>query len=164
MKVKALLISTVLAAAVLSGCQHTNAATRTHAAQTAQQQHVERNKANALAFYEMAFNQYKVKEATEQYVGDVYLQHNPGVADGGQAFIDAFVPFLKAHPKSKAEIKRVMADGDLVMLHVHSTVDEKDRGEAVVDIFRFDEQGKIVEHWDVIQQVPEKTASGRSMF
>ncbi len=112
----------------------------------------------------MAFNQHKVKEATEQYVGDVYLQHNPDVAEGGQAFIDAFVPFLKAHPKSKAEIKRVMADGDLVMLHVHSTVDEKDRGEAVVDIFRFDEQGKIVEHWDVIQQVPEKTASGRSMF
>ena len=112
----------------------------------------------------MAFNQHKVKEATEKYIGNVYLQHNPGVADGGQAFIDAFVPFLKAHPKSKAEIKRVMADGDLVMLHVHSTVDEKDRGEAVVDIFRFDEQGKIVEHWDVIQQVPEKTASGRSMF
>ena len=150
--------------AVLSGCQHTHAATRPHAAPTAQQQHVERNKANALAFYEMAFNQHKVKEATEQYVGDVYLQHNPDVAEGGQAFIDAFVPFANAHPKSKAEIKRVMADGDLVMLHVHSTVDEKDRGEAVVDIFRFDEQGKIVEHWDVIQQVPEKTASGRSMF
>ncbi|WP_416191849.1 nuclear transport factor 2 family protein [Neisseria sp. CCUG12390] len=164
MKVKALLISTALAAAVLTGCQNTNAAARTGVAQTAQQQQVERNKANALAFYEMAFNQHKVKEATEKYVGDVYLQHNPGVADGGQAFIDAFVPFLKEHPKSKAEIKRVMADGDLVMLHVHSTIDEKDRGEAVVDIFRFDENGKIVEHWDVIQQVPEKTASGRSMF
>ncbi|MBF0784221.1 hypothetical protein E4T80_01850 [Muribacter muris] len=124
----------------------------------------EQNKATALAFYEMAFNQHKVKEATEKYVGKEYLQHNPTVADGGQAFIDAFVPFLKAHPKSKAEIKRVMADGDLVMLHVHSTMDENDKGEAVVDIFRFDENGKIVEHWDVIQAVPEKTESGRSMF
>ncbi|MDD0824046.1 ester cyclase [Mannheimia sp. AT1] len=124
----------------------------------------EQNKKLALEFYEMAFNQHKVKEATEKYVGKEYLQHNPSVADGGQAFIDAFEPFLKEHPKSKAEIKRVMADGDLVMLHVHSTMDENDRGEAVVDIFRFDENGKIVEHWDVIQAVPEKTESGRSMF
>lgn len=124
----------------------------------------EQNKQNALAFYEMAFNQHKVQEATEKYIGREYLQHNPTVADGGKAFIDAFVPFLKAHPKSKAEIKRVIAEGDLVMLHVHSTLDENDRGEAVVDIFRFDENGKIIEHWDVIQAVPEKTESGRSMF
>lgn len=124
----------------------------------------EQNKQNVLAFYEMAFNQHKVKEATEKYIGTEYLQHNPTVADGGQAFIDAFEPFLKAHPKSKAEIKRVVADGDLVMLHVHSTMDENDRGEAVVDIFRLDENGKIIEHWDVIQAVPEKTESGRSMF
>lgn len=124
----------------------------------------EQNKQNALAFYEMAFNQHKVREATEKYISAEYLQHNPTVKDGGQAFIDAFEPFLKAHPKSKAEIKRVVADGNLVMLHVHSTMDENDRGEAVVDIFRFDENGKIVEHWDVIQAVPEKTESGRSMF
>lgn len=124
----------------------------------------EQNKQTALEFYEMAFNQHKVREATEKYIGAEYLQHNPTVKDGGQAFIDAFEPFLKAHPKSKAEIKRVIADGDLVMLHVHSTTDENDRGEAVIDIFRFDENGKIVEHWDVIQAVPEKTESGRSMF
>lgn len=124
----------------------------------------EQNKAAALEFYEMAFNQHKVKEATEQFIGTEYLQHNPTVKDGGQAFIDAFEPFLKAHPKSRAEIKRVVAEGDLVMLHVHSTMDENDRGEAVVDIFRFDENGKIVEHWDVIQTVPEKTESGRLMF
>ncbi|MDG2914649.1 ester cyclase [Bisgaard Taxon 10/6] len=124
----------------------------------------EQNKANALAFYEMAFNQYKVQEATDKYIGKEYLQHNPTVADGGKAFVDAFVPFLKANPKSRAEIKRVMADGDLVMLHVHSKLNDEDRGEAVVDIFRFDENGKIVEHWDVIQAVPEKTESGRGMF
>ncbi|ATD64162.1 ester cyclase [Neisseria weixii] len=124
----------------------------------------EQNKQNALEFYEMAFNQHKVKEATAKYIGAEYLQHNPSVKDGGQAFIEAFEPFLKTHPKSKAEIKRVVAEGDLVMLHVHSTIDENDRGEAVVDIFRFDDNGKIVEHWDVIQAIPEKTESGRSMF
>ncbi|ABR75445.1 hypothetical protein CBG46_05525 [Actinobacillus succinogenes] len=164
---KKLLICTAVSASMaLSGCQTASAEAGRNqtVAQAAVQTQVERNKANALAFYEMAFNRHKVQEATEKYVGEPYLQHNPDVADGGQAFIDAFVPFLNKHPKSKAEIKRVMADGDLVMLHVHSTMDEKDRGEAVVDIFRFDENGKIVEHWDVIQQVPEKTASGRSMF
>lgn len=123
-----------------------------------------RNKANALAFYEMAFNQHRVQEAADRYIGKTYLQHNPGVADGAQAFVDAFVPFLKENPQSRAEIKRVMADGDLVMLHVLSRTSPQDKGEAVVDIFRFDKAGKIVEHWDVIQAVPDKTASGRSMF
>ena len=124
----------------------------------------EQNKANALAFYEMAFNQHKLQEAVDKYIGQEYLQHNPTVADGGQAFIDAFAPFLKEHPNSKASIKRVLVDGDLVALHVHSQLNEQDKGEAVVDIFRFDENGKIVEHWDVIQAVPEKTVSGRGMF
>lgn len=122
------------------------------------------NKANALEFYEMVFNQHKLQEASDKFIGKEYLQHNPGVADGKQAFIDAFTPFLKAHPKSKATVKRVIADRDLVALHVHSQLNDEDRGEAVVDIFRFDENGKIVEHWDVIQAVPEKTESGRSMF
>ncbi|TCP97263.1 putative SnoaL-like aldol condensation-catalyzing enzyme [Cricetibacter osteomyelitidis] len=124
----------------------------------------EQNKANALAFYEMAFNQHQLQEAVDKYVGKEYLQHNPHVADGGQAFIDAFAPFLKENPGSKATVKRVLADGDLVALHVHSQLNEQDQGEAVVDIFRFDEDGKIVEHWDVIQAVPEKTVSGRGMF
>ena len=76
-----------------------------------------------------------------------------------------FAPFLKQNPKSRASIKRVMAEGDLVALHVHSQLSPEDAGEAVVDIFRFDKDGKIMEHWDVIQAVPkEKTASGRSMF
>ncbi len=125
---------------------------------------VARNKQNVLEFYEMAFNQHKVAEATEKYVGKEYLQHNPDVADGGKAFVDAFAPFVKAHPEYKNEVKRVIAEGDLVMVHVHSTMGKDDRGEAVVDIFRLDEQGKIVEHWDVIQAVPEKSASGRGMF
>ncbi|QEY23750.1 nuclear transport factor 2 family protein [Neisseria animalis] len=157
---------TLVAALVLAACSPAQTATVPSAAETgaAVQSQTERNKANVLAFYEMAFNQHKVKEATEQYVGAEYLQHNPDVADGGRAFIDAFAPFLKEHPASHAEIKRVAADGDLVWLHVHSKMDKNDRGEAVVDIFRLDENGKIVEHWDVIQAVPEKTVSGRSMF
>ncbi len=100
-----------------------------------------------------------------QYVGKEYWQHNPTVADSGQAFIDAFAPFLKQNSQSRASVKRVIADGDLVALHVHSQLSPEDAGEAVVDIFRFDNEGKIVEHWDVIQAVPkEKNASGRGMF
>ncbi|AKG08735.1 membrane protein [Moraxella bovoculi] len=111
-----------------------------------EQSKAERNKANALAFYEMAFNQHKVAEATAKYVGKTYLQHNPTVADGGQAFVDAFEPFLKEHPQSKANVHRVIAEGDLVVLHVHSQLDDNDIGESVVEIFRFDDNGKIVEH------------------
>ena len=140
------------------------------AAQTAQAQtQTERNKANALAFYalafyELAFNRHKVQEAAARYIGKTYLQHNPTVADGAQAFVDAFTPFLKENPQSRAAIKRVVAEGDLVVLHVLSRISPQDKGEAVVDIFRFDENGKIVEHWDVIQPVPEKSVSGRGMF
>ena len=119
-----------------------------------------RNKANALAFYDLAFNQHKLQEAVSKYVGKTYIQHNPTVADGGQAFIDA----LKENPGSRAAVKRIAAEGDLVFMHVFSQTSAQDRGEAVVDIFRFDRNGKIVEHWDVIQAVPEKTASGHSVF
>lgn len=160
---KAILLSAVLATTFLTGCQAIQNATHAQTTKTTQSQ-AERNKTNAIAFYEMAFNQHKVAEATAKYVGKTYLQHNPTVADGGQAFVDAFEPFLKEHPKSKATVHRVIAEGDLVMLHVHSQLDDSDRGEAVVDIFRFDKDGKIVEHWDVIQAVPEKTVSGRTMF
>ncbi|STZ76971.1 nuclear transport factor 2 family protein [Bergeriella denitrificans] len=163
MKKSLLVLASALALAACAPAKTETAAPAAASSAQAQSQ-TERNKANVLAFYDLAFNQHKVKEATEQYVGAEYLQHNPGVADGGQAFIDAFAPFLKEHPGSRAEVKRVAADGDLVWLHVHSQMDEKDRGEAVVDIFRLDENGKIVEHWDVIQAVPEKTVSGRGMF
>ena len=123
-----------------------------------------RNKENVVAFYELAFNQHKLEEAVAQYVAEPYIQHNPGVADGGKAFIDAFAPFLKEHPQSHADIKRVIAEDDLVVVHVHSQLTPEERGEAVIDIFRLDENGKIVEHWDVAQPIPEKTASGHTMF
>ncbi len=123
-----------------------------------------RNKENVVAFYELAFNQHKLEEAVAKYVAESYIQHNPGVADGGKAFIDAFAPFLKEHPQSHADIKRVIAEDDLVVVHVHSQLTPEERGEAVIDIFRLDENGKIVEHWDVAQPIPEKTASGHTMF
>ncbi|MDG6896240.1 nuclear transport factor 2 family protein [Volucribacter amazonae] len=128
------------------------------------QQILARNKANVLAFYDLAFNQHKVAEATEKYIGEQYWQHNPTVADGGQAFVEAFTPFLKQYPQSQASVKRIIAEGDLVVLHVHSTLTPQDKGEAVVDIFRLDPQGKIIEHWDVIQAVPEQSVSGRGLF
>ena len=158
-------IALILAAAALSaGTVHAAPKAKAKAAVKQAQSQTERNKANALAFYEMAFNQHRVQEAADKYVGKSYLQHNPGVADGAQAFVDAFAPFLKENPQSRAEIKRVLADGDLVALHVFSRTSPQDKGEAVVDIFRFDKAGKIVEHWDVIQAVPDKTVSGRSVF
>ncbi|WP_373740461.1 nuclear transport factor 2 family protein [Neisseria sp.] len=153
------LILIVAACAALGACSSSRTATLS-AAQT----QAERNKANVLAFYDLAFNRHKVQEAVDKYIGAEYRQHNPGVADGGKAFVDAFAPFLKQNPYSSAQIKRVIAEGDLVAVHVFSRTNPNDRGEAVVDIFRLDPQGKIVEHWDVIQPVPEKTASGRSMF
>ena len=123
-----------------------------------------RNKENVAAFYELAFNQHKLDEAVAKYVAEPYIQHNPGVADGGKAFIDSFAPYLKEHPQSRATIKRVIAEGDLVVVHVHSQSAPDDRGEAVMDIFRLDADGKIVEHWDVAQAIPEQTVSGHEMF
>lgn len=147
----------------LAACATTPNAAQTQTAQTARNT-VERNKANVLAFYELTFNRHKVKEAADKYIGSTYIQHNPDVADGAQAFVDAFEPFLKSHPQSRAEIKRVIAEGDLVMVHVFSKASANDKGEAVVDIFRLDENGKIVEHWDVIQPMPEKSVHKNGMF
>lgn len=160
------LAAVLLAAATLSSiaaCAGQKAEAKSAPVQAVQTPQA-RNKANALAFYDLAFNQHKLQEAVDQYIGKTYIQHNPSVADGGQAFIDSFAPFLKENPGSRAEIKRIAAEGDLVFMHVFSRASAQDRGEAVVDIFRFDHDGKIVEHWDVIQAVPEKTASGHSMF
>ncbi|MCP1661105.1 nuclear transport factor 2 family protein [Neisseria perflava] len=128
------------------------------------QSQTERNKANVLAFYDLAFNQHKLQEATDKYVAEPYIQHNPQVADGGKAFVDAMSPLFKEYPQSHVTIKRVIADGDFVWLHLHSQNHAQDLGEAVIDIFRLDGNGKIVEHWDVVQSVPAKTVSGHSMF
>lgn len=114
-------------------------------------------------FYDMAFNRHQPTQAARLYIGDRYIQHNPAVPNGAAAFYGYFEDFFKDHPQSRATIHRVIADGDLVALHVHSQEKPDDPGRAIVDIFRL-ENGKIVEHFDVIQDVPPATANGNTMF
>ena len=123
----------------------------------------ENNKKIVRDFYELAFNRHKPTEAAKKYIGEKYIQHNPHVPDGAAAFYGYFEGFFKEHPQSRVEIKRVLGDGDLVVLHLHSITDAKDRGRAIVDIFRV-ENGKIVEHWDVTQDVPAQSANANTMF
>lgn len=120
------------------------------------------NEALVVNFYNRFFNDHDVREAA-QVVAEDYRQHNPHVPDGKAPFVDYFAGFFKDHPNSKARIVRSAAKDDLVWLHVHSREDAEDRGEAVVDIFRVLD-GQIVEHWDVIQPVPEKSANDNTMF
>lgn len=122
-----------------------------------------RNKDNAVAFYEAFFNRHDLT-AADRYIGDTYIQHNPRVANGRQAFVQTFTQLFARFPQRHSTIHKAIADGDLVALHVHTVTGPDDRGMAIVDIFRFDAQGKIVEHWDVMQPVPESTASGNGLF
>jgi predicted SnoaL-like aldol condensation-catalyzing enzyme len=121
------------------------------------------NKVLVQNFYQMAFNEHKPKEAAEAFLSENYKQHNPYVGDGRQPFIDYFVPYFKKNSQSKVFIKRVVSEDDLVVVHAHYLQNEKYTGRAVVDIFRV-QNGKIVEHWDVVQPVPKKAANNNTMF
>ena len=114
-------------------------------------------------FYEGVFSKHQVQTYSDRYIDTQYIQHNPYVADGKTPFVNYFTQYFKEHPDAKNTIKRVVAEGDLVVLHVHSTQNAQNRGEAVVDIFRV-EQGKIVEHWDAVQSVPAESANRNTMF
>ena len=122
----------------------------------------ETNKKIVVDFYDKALNQ-KDFDAAAKYFGPRYIQHNPTAPDGIEGF-KRLIAFLKEKfPNSRSEIKRVIAEGDIVVLHVHSVREPGQRGRAIVDMFRL-ENGKIVEHWDVIQDIPEKPANDNTMF
>ena len=120
-----------------------------------------RNRELVVAFYTTVFIKKQVAAGFAQYVGPQYIQHNPRAPDGAEAAVQFLTRAIT--PESIAEIKRVVAENDLVVLHVHSRSNAQDRGRAIVDIFRV-ENGKIVEHWDVIQPVPEQAANSNTMF
>ncbi len=122
----------------------------------------EANRKLVVEFYDRFFNKHETEEAAK-IVSEDYKQHNPEVPDGKAPFVSFFTGFFKDNPQSQAKVVRSATDGDLVWLHVHSTNGPDDRGQAVVDIFRVTD-GKIVEHWDVIQSVPEKSANDNTMF
>lgn len=105
----------------------------------------------------------KPEEAVAKYLGTNYRQHNPGTADGPESFIKTVKWFAQNFPEFRMETKRIIAEGDLVVLHSHLILKPGDRGSAVVEIFRL-ENGKIVEHWDVVQEVPETSANNNTMF
>lgn len=122
----------------------------------------EANRQTVLAFYEKGLNQ-KDADAALAHVGDRYVQHNPGAADGPDGF-RKFIGFLREKfPNSHSEIKRSFADGNYVILHVHAVREPGTRGNAIVDIFKL-ENGKIIEHWDVVQAIPENPANSNTMF
>ena len=127
------------------------------------QSQTEKNKKIAVDFLTMIFNDHNVEEAFKLYADPGYKQHNPFAASGAEAAIKFFVPYLKQNPGVRTEIKRVIAEGDLVAIHNNPKSNAQDRGRAVVDIFRV-VNGKVVEHWDVVQDIPEKSMNDNTMF
>jgi len=123
---------------------------------------LEENKKKAIAFYKMAYDG-NPKKATELYVGSEYIQHNPLVGDGIQPFIEYFDKMAREYPNKSIEFVRAIAEGDLVALHTHQLWPDEEEY-VTMDFFRFDKNGKIVEHWDAMQQIPKTSANGNTMY
>lgn len=120
------------------------------------------NKALVMEFYDKALNA-KDFDAASKYLGSRYTQHNPTAKDGPEG-LKGFIAFLKdKFPNSHSEIKQAFADGDYVILHVHSVREPGTRGNAIIDIFKL-ERGKVVEHWDAVQPIPENPLNSNTMF
>ncbi len=121
------------------------------------------NKKNVVEFYNAVLNEKDFDKASK-YLGATYIQHNPTAPDGPEG-LKGFVNFLKEKfPQNKSEIKRVFAEGNYVIVHVHAVREPGTRGNAIIDIFRLDDNGKVVEHWDAVQPIPEKAMNNNTMF
>lgn len=123
---------------------------------------VEKNKENAVAFYRMAY-EGRPRLAVQQFVGERYIQHNPAVTDGAQGFIEYFEMMQLKYPEKSIQFVRCIGEGDLVALHTHQIWPGNEEY-VTMDFFRFDEEGKIVEHWDSIQRIPEAAANDNRMY
>lgn len=123
---------------------------------------LEKNKTNAIAFYQMAYDG-EPRKAVGLYVGGDYIQHNPLVGNGKEPFISYFERMSEEYPEKSIKFVRCIAEGDLVALHTHQTWPGNDQY-VTMDFFRFNENGKIVEHWDSMQEIPEGTLNGNTMY
>jgi predicted SnoaL-like aldol condensation-catalyzing enzyme len=123
------------------------------------------NRSQAVAFYDLMFNQCRPREAIERFAGATYTQHNPHVGDGKEAFIAYFERMAREFPGKRVHVKRTVAEGNMVVLHCHQVwPTDANRDWAGIDIFRFDDDGRIVEHWDVLQIVPAEAQHHNGMF
>jgi predicted SnoaL-like aldol condensation-catalyzing enzyme len=123
---------------------------------------MEQNKKTVMALYDAALNKKDFDEASK-YLGSRYTQHNPGAKDGPEG-LKGFINFLKEkYPNSHSEIKKIFADGDYVIVHVHAVREPGTRGNAIFDLFKL-ENGKVVEHWDAVQPIPETAQNDNTMF